>query len=306
MSATDDEAQPVKVRLERFGDPRNTWKWETGEVDYVARLGVAAGDVPELMTVAHEWIEPRTWPEDKDDMSGYAPIHAWRCLAQLRAVEAVGLLLEMMGPMDASGDDWYLEEFPHAFAWIGPASLAPLAGYLADAEQATFPRVCAAHALKEVAARHPQGRDEAVRALSDTLSRFQETDETLNAFAIGYLLDLAATESAETIERAFAADRVDVTVVGHWDSVRKELGVEGLGLVPKHLASWQADWLSSPEAKAERDAERVLSGKANPSLPPQPQSHPAPRRPSGSGDSRKLRRRKRKCERQNRRRSRRR
>jgi hypothetical protein len=49
--------------LERFGDPRKTWRWQTGEVDYIARLAVTDADIPELVTIALEWAEPIDWPE---------------------------------------------------------------------------------------------------------------------------------------------------------------------------------------------------------------------------------------------------
>jgi len=196
--------QPLRERLERFGDPRKTGKWTTGEVDYVARLGLTAANVPELLAIARKWAEPMDWPDDKDYVAGYAPIHAWRGLAQLRATEAIGLLLEMMEPLDADGDDWYLEEFPHAFAWIGPVSMGPVRDYLADDKHAMFPRAAAGHALRELAGRHPETRDDVLKSLCDALSRFQDTDETLNAFIIGYLLEMEAVEAAELIERAHA------------------------------------------------------------------------------------------------------
>ena len=128
----------------RSGDPRKTWQWRTGEVDYVAQLGLTAGDVPALLAIAREWAEPKDWPDDENYVAGYAPIHAWRGLAQLRAPEALAPLLEMMDPLDKTGDDWCLDEFPHVFGWIGPSCLAALSDYLADAQHAMYPRVAAA------------------------------------------------------------------------------------------------------------------------------------------------------------------
>lgn len=107
---TDSNVQAcLRERLERFGDPRRTWKWETGEVNYVTTLELTAADVPELLAIARKWAEPMDWPDDEDYVAGYAPIHAWRGLAQLGAGEAVPVLLEMMDPLDVDGDDWYLE-----------------------------------------------------------------------------------------------------------------------------------------------------------------------------------------------------
>jgi hypothetical protein len=234
--------QPLRLRLERFGDPGENEDWRIGKVNYVARIGVTASDVPELLAIARHWVEPFESPEDENDFTPYAPIHAWRCLAQLRAVEAVGPLLEMMDSLDKLDDDWYMDEFPDVFAWIGPASLAPLWEYLADERHGLYPRTCAASSLKELALRHGQLRDDAVKALSGALARFEQNDLMFNGFLIACLMDLKAVEAAEVIERAHAAGRVETFVCGCWDTVRKELGVEGLGLVPPELAKPQRLW----------------------------------------------------------------
>ncbi len=231
---------PLRSRLEQFGDPRKTWRWETGEVDYLAQLAVTAEDTPELVTIALEWAEPIDWPDDKNFVAGYAPIHAWRCLGQLRSEQAIRPLLNLMDPLAKGGDDWFLSEFPHICSRIGPATLKPLSEYLSNDEHEVFARVAAAHALQELATCHPEMRDDILAGMCDTLSRFQDTDETVNAFIISYLLDMQAVEAAELIERAHAANRVDLTVNGCWNTVRQELGVEGLGLVPEELASRSA------------------------------------------------------------------
>lgn len=38
----------------------------------------------------------------------------------------------------------------------------------------------------------------------------------LNGFIVGYLVDLEAVEAAPLMERAFAAGRVDVSIMGDW------------------------------------------------------------------------------------------
>jgi hypothetical protein len=256
--------ETLRRRLERFGDPRETWKWQSGEVDYVAQLELTPADVPELLAIARQWVEAIAWPEDKEDMSGYAPVHAWRGLAQLKATEAIGPLLEMLDPLDVDQDDWYLEEFPHAFAWIGPASMAPLRDYLADDRHGVYPRASAAQGLKELAERHGELRDDVVKMLCDALTRFDQTDKSLNAFIITGLLELKATDAAELVERAHAADRVDISVNGNWNTVRKELGVEGLGLVPQHLATMRPfGAFLSPEQQTMLESIRLSRGESD-------------------------------------------
>ena len=44
------------------------------------------------------------------------------------------------------------------------------------------------------------------------------------------LVELRATQAAEPIERAFASNLLDVGMMGTWEDVRRELGVQGLGL----------------------------------------------------------------------------
>ena len=263
MCAENSQAEPVsgaggaetlRGRLERFGDPQDMRQWTTGEIDYVAALALTAADVPELLAIARQWAEPFDWPEDENDVSGFAPIHAWRGLAQLRAAEAIGPLLDMMEPMDDLDDDWYLEEFPHVFAWIGPASMAPLRDYLLDERHGMYLRTVAAGGLRELARRHAQVRDDVVKMLCEALSKYEQSDETFNGLLVADLLELKAVEAAELIERAHAADRVDLMVCGCWETVRKELGVEGLGLVPKELATRKPILFGSPEIQAKMAA----------------------------------------------------
>jgi hypothetical protein len=76
------------------------------------------------------------------------------------------------------------------------------------------------------------------------------------------LLNLKAVESAEIIERAFAADTVDETVVGDWGVARRELGVRGLGLIPEECPARRRPmfaphlFLGDPEPTATREATR--------------------------------------------------
>ena len=72
-----------------------------------------------------------------------------------------------------------------------------------------------------------------MEALTGQLAGHEPELYSLNAFLVAYLVDLKAVESAEVIERAFAAGLVDETICGHSTAIRQELGVEGLGLVPE-------------------------------------------------------------------------
>ena len=250
------EKSPLLVQLEMYGDPRKITKWANGKRangkdDYVAKLGLTADDVPELLAIAKKWIDSRDdWPDDKKYVAGYAPIHAWRCLAQLRVPEAIPVLLEMLDPLDKSEDDWYLTEFPEMFGCFGEAALGPLREYLADGTHGVFPRIAVSDGLAALAKAKTQASGEAVQALLDVLSRVEDAEPELNGFIVANLLDLkdarivTAEEIADVIEQAHAADCVHPSVCGNWNAVRKELGIEGTGLVSEALASREIGLMS--------------------------------------------------------------
>ncbi|MEX2386821.1 MAG: hypothetical protein WD534_03000 [Phycisphaeraceae bacterium] len=91
--------------------------------------------------------------------------------------------------------------------------------------------------MQEIAAAHDEQRDRVANSLAQQLEPFEQQPASLNAFLVSSLLKLKAVSAVDVIERAFAADAVDVSVVGNWNQVREELGVEGQGLVPESLAS---------------------------------------------------------------------
>lgn len=227
MPDTGDNPSPIE-QLCRRGDPRGTWQWREGDPDYVAEFGLQQEDVPALIEIVREWAEET---ERSDDETLYAPIHAWRALGQLRAVEAIEPLLGMMDRLARVHDDWYLEEFPDVFALVGPKAMPLLAAFLADTSHENFARSVAATGLKRIGQRHAEAMPQVMNILQMQLACFEESDEEFNALLIADLLDLKAVEAAEMIERAYAAGKVDEGMVD-WEDVKRELGVPGVGLIP--------------------------------------------------------------------------
>ena len=225
---------PLVDRFKRLGSPGRGRGWVDGDPDYVAEYSLTADHIPALIDLATTVLTADSC--DPDEL--YAQVHAWRALAQLRAVEAVQPLLDVQERLDAIGDDWYLEEFHHVFGMIGPAAIDRLAAFLGNNRQTQFPRQKAASGLAEIARRFPDNRDRVLAVLTGELDLHQENGD-LNGALVMCLLDLQAVEAAESIERAFAANVVDPTFAGDWGDVRRELGVEGLGLAPDVSPGWQ-------------------------------------------------------------------
>ena len=193
-------------RLCRKGDPRDTWLWRQGDPDYVAEFGLCPEHIPALVEIACKWADRSEWP--KDDTL-YAPVHTWRALGQMGAVEAVEPLLAMQNSLDELGDDWYLEEFHDVFGLIGPTAIPAMAAYLTDGRNSEYGRASSANGLCEVGKRHPDTRQQVVELLTTQLAGREPEMYSLNGLIVGYLVDLRAMESAEVIERAIAAGVVD-------------------------------------------------------------------------------------------------
>lgn len=230
------------AKLLTYGDCRSLPVWPE-KLDYLS-LGFTSEHIPDLIRMATD--KDLYWA-DSESLEVWAPIHAWRVLGQLRAEAAIEPLLGLLAWSNDEDDEWTLEELPGVFGLIGPAALDPLAGYLADAAHGLWARVTAGAAIAKIGLQHPQTREMCIAALTAVLERFIEHDEMLNANLIYSLTELRAIEAAPLMERAFAAGRVDETLMGGWREVQVELG-----LIP---------------APPERSA-RPRLGAATPGLPP--------------------------------------
>jgi hypothetical protein len=221
-AAAAEYAPPLDALLDSpLGAPR------TGARDYAA-LGIGPEHVPDLIRMA---ADARLSQAPSTHPAVYAPIHAWRALGQLRAVEAVAPLLAVVAA--EPDDDWVGEEIPGVLGSIGAPALHPLRAFVADDSVATWSRVTGLSALKEVAARTPELQDEVVAAFRSLLRHAEENDSALNGFSIGYLADLGATEAADEIRAAFEAGRVDEMICGDWEEVQMELGLLEERITPR-------------------------------------------------------------------------
>jgi len=227
-------------QLLKLGDPdvngRGVRTFE--RLNYLDR-GLTPADVPRLIHLADQWYggemdwEHVDWSTFKwDDPHLWAPVHAWRALGQLRAVEAVEPLLEMLNRARQCDDDWAMSDLPEVFASMGPLAIEPLGRYLLEPAREQYARSAAGDALVKIAKAFPETRSDCVACVTDALRQADGSHTNFNAFLLANLLGLQATESAETIERAFAANLIDESICGDWYEVRAVLKVKGLGLVP--------------------------------------------------------------------------
>ena len=235
--------------------------WE----DYSA-LGLTASDVPELIRMA---TDESLNDAESDSLLVWAPVHAWRALGQLRAESAIEPLLGLLHRVDDGDDDWIGEDMPEVMGLIGPAALPALSAYLRDASHGLWARIAAGECLGNIGSAHPDARDTCVSLLTSQLERFTENDEDLNAFIIASLVDLNAVESAPVMERAFAANAVELSVLGDWQDVQIELGLLDMRITPR----WRLVRPSSLNPFSNRGEQDNDGGLRQ--QPPPPQHHNA-------------------------------
>jgi hypothetical protein len=185
-------------------------------------LGIGPEHIPDLIRMA---TDEQLNTADPDSLEVWAPLHAWRILGVLHAEAAIEPLLSLL-KKEYEDDEWAIEELPEVYALLGPAAIPALARYIDDESHSPSARTTASSCLEKIATHYPESRDECVAILTQQLERFAENDEGFNAFLIYSLVNLKALEAAPLMERAFAADRVDLLLMGDWDDVQVELGLK--------------------------------------------------------------------------------
>ena len=214
-----DYPQPV-ARLLAIGDPNEQPDFEWP--NYPALYQLAPPDLPALIRMA---TDKDLYALDPEIRASWAPIHAWRALGQLKAVEAVPALLTLFRRADEADDEWVLEELPVVMEKIGPPAIPHLAAFLADPANPLWARVSAATALEKIGNHDPETRADCLAALTTALQAYRETDPELNALIISALARLKAVEAAPLVEQAFLAERVDEFVMGDWEDFQVAVGL---------------------------------------------------------------------------------
>lgn len=195
-------------------------------------MGIGPEHIPDLIRLA---IDEQLNTSEADCAEIWAPHHASRALAQLHAEEAIEPLIANLEMLQESSD-FLSEELPTIFSMLGPTALPKLGQFIANSFYDLWARVCAVIAIEKMGLAWSEHRSECVTLLITQLEHFEENDYDLNAFLIEALVNLQAVEAAPLIERAFAADRVDESLMGDWDDIQVELGLKSKGEVEEKHA----------------------------------------------------------------------
>ncbi len=198
----------------------NDWITPDKWPDY-RELGIGPEHIPDLIQIA---TDEELHDADAQSTKVWAPMHAWRALGQLRAVEAVKPLLGLFSRLE--DDDWVHEELPDVFGMIGPAALPALVEYVADLSHTDSSRISVITSIENIAKRWPSAKGECLVHLEKLLERFKENEPLVNGFLVLALVKLGAKGAAPLIEQAFDKGCVDPMVMGGWDDVQVVLGLK--------------------------------------------------------------------------------
>lgn len=220
----EDYSAPVDTLL-TYGSARDIRDWSR-----YMECGFTHAHIPELITML---TDEDLWYAESTSDEVWAPIHAWRVLSQLDAVDAIPALLDQLYRIDDDGNDWVGEEFPDVFTMIGAPAIPRITEYLAEAEHGLFARVCTAHSLANIGKRHPDTRQTCIKSLETQLRQHSHNDPTLNGFLVSFLLDLKALEALHSIQAAYHDSCVDLSITGDCEDAEIELGVRETRTTPR-------------------------------------------------------------------------
>jgi hypothetical protein len=208
------EYSDTVAQLLKLGDP---WEDIPFSYDYL-KLGFTAEHIPQLIQMA---TNPAPYRSEKARHM-WSVVHAWRVLAQLKAIEAVEPLL---GMLELLPDVDYANDLEEVFSAIGVEALPLLEKYIQQPHEDEFKALTAVDLVTALGETYPEARAEAIRIITGKLSRFTENTLEINGLVIGNLLDLEAIEAIDTIRAAFQAKRVDPSLVGNLGDVEVFLGI---------------------------------------------------------------------------------
>lgn len=197
-----------------------TWKYE-GPVRTLLTLGneynglyrefnFRQAHVPELIRLATD-MQVRFGDFGQDYIWG--PVHAWRVLGQMGAVEAAEPLTKLFGFPDPTA----MMELPAVYGLIGEKAIPALHKVL-TADTWFPPRVLAVRCLLEVG----NDADWQIRLLIESilieqLKQYRANPKELNGILAQSLMSIGSEAGSPVIDEALASGRVDERFLEDWD-----------------------------------------------------------------------------------------
>jgi hypothetical protein len=214
---TERYTHPVSQLL-TYGDCRKGGKkWP----DYVQELGFTAEHVPQLIQLM---TDEALWIADFDSLEVWATAHAWRVLAQLKAVEAIEPLLALF--VEHGDDDYLNSETSQVLALMGPEVLPKLPPHLENRHLSEWAKVAMALGIRKIGEQYPDSQPACIELLHHQLKDYHTNGDGLNGWLVAGLVKFKALGAAPLIEEVYAKGDIDEMCAGTWPRVQVDLGLK--------------------------------------------------------------------------------
>lgn len=229
-------------------------------LNYPAEYQLGATDIPALLKMASDH---ELWELSPEEPRAWAPIHAVRALGQLKAEEAIGLLVEL--DQRFPEDDWLSNSLPSVFAMIGPTAVPALWAAYDEAHGDESWRFGSIEALEAIAKQYPSECPNIIAGLIRRLENYATQSADINGFLIDSLVELDARDAVPLMRQVYEAKRID-SMYSTWHEVRKHFGLtepDPLDLGPRQIRQMpRTRPSSSTKAKDVKKAKRKATAKA--------------------------------------------
>lgn len=227
----DLRSLPLAVQnLATLGGDWNLDHWR----DY-QQVGIEPDHIPALIEIVQHTTD--FWEdiiEGEQDPLEWTPMHAWRSLGQMKAQEAMPVLLDTLRLIDEEDSDLIQSEFPEVFRAIGPAAIPALRSYLLNSRHEIWARIATIDGLKSIALDNPETRAEITDILLKALTNYPSEEQTFNSFVASGLMDLKSVEAAPLVEKAFQDGKFDESILGDWEDFQVGVGLLERRLTHRH------------------------------------------------------------------------
>lgn len=200
-------------RLLWIGQPERRWRSYRG-------MGLTETDIPELFRLlrdqsSEDWHPPESW----------APVHAWRALAEFQAPELIPDILNLLDEGDGLDiDDVLLDDMFEIASRVGPAALPFFKAHVKDTSKDALNRWTACSAAAAIARRYPATRAQVIALLESILKSAKDNFVILNTGAMTELVDLGSRESIDLIRHVMKARFADEGFRGPIERIEFDLG----------------------------------------------------------------------------------
>ena len=181
-------------------------------------LEVGKAHIPDLIRLG---TDDRLLLTERVEAHHFAPVHAWRRLAQLGAKEAA----EPLAALLSMPDPLFVQELPQVYALIGPAAIPTLANALASDKASPFGRVTALTCLRAMGDAHPEMYDVCVGLMLAQLEQYEHNPTMLNSFLVQTLVRMRIEEAAPAMIQAYESGNVWEQIAGPLKENLVEMGV---------------------------------------------------------------------------------